>query len=165
MCSRCREWERQRRNRFNEALNKLGEVVKEIIKSDTKSESANNIQYPKIEIVQKAIFCLTTCAQEKTQLSKLHKYNFTFFQHMFTLFLHFICCSSMVLLYHIIVFYSCYNTFIHLSYIYINFQHYIYFLFYFFICFTFYIIEILLPCFALKLLYIVPCVFYVSNMV
>ncbi|CAH2074157.1 unnamed protein product, partial [Iphiclides podalirius] len=65
---RCREWERQRRNRFNEAITKLGEVVKEMIKNDTKSESADNVQYPKIEIVQKAILCLTTCAQEKTQL-------------------------------------------------------------------------------------------------
>ncbi|CAK1582026.1 unnamed protein product [Parnassius mnemosyne] len=66
--SRCREWERQRRNRFNEAITKLGEVVKEMLKNDTKSESSDSVQFPKIEIVQKAILCLTNCAQEKTQL-------------------------------------------------------------------------------------------------
>ncbi|KAL0841976.1 hypothetical protein ABMA28_014199 [Loxostege sticticalis] len=67
--SRCREWERQRRNKFNEAISKLGEVVKEINRADDSSgKDTENVQYPKIEIVQKAILCLTNCAQEKTKL-------------------------------------------------------------------------------------------------
>ncbi|XP_053625460.1 uncharacterized protein LOC128683643 [Plodia interpunctella] len=67
--SRCREWERQRRNKFNDAIAKLGEIVKSIIKSnDTTIKDAENIQYPKIEIIQKAISCLSNCLQEKTQM-------------------------------------------------------------------------------------------------
>ncbi|XP_063620221.1 uncharacterized protein LOC134792800 [Cydia splendana] len=67
--SRCREWERQRRNKFNDAITKLGEAVKAINKVDNPSDKdSDNVQYPKIEIVQKAIACLTNCAQEKTQL-------------------------------------------------------------------------------------------------
>ncbi|XP_026757989.2 uncharacterized protein LOC113517503 [Galleria mellonella] len=66
--SRCREWERQRRNKFNEAISKLGEVVKAINKANESSEHDADVQYPKIEIIQKAIICLTNCAQEKTQL-------------------------------------------------------------------------------------------------
>ncbi|XP_028164271.1 uncharacterized protein LOC114355556 isoform X1 [Ostrinia furnacalis] len=66
--SRCREWERQRRNKFNEAITRLGEVVKEINRADDSTGKDNeNVQYPKIEIVQKAIICLTNCAQEKTK--------------------------------------------------------------------------------------------------
>ncbi|XP_059054244.1 uncharacterized protein LOC131848416 isoform X2 [Achroia grisella] len=67
--SRCREWERQRRNKFNEAISKLGEVVKAINKANEASDHEADIQYPKIEIIQKAIICLTNCDQEKTQLS------------------------------------------------------------------------------------------------
>ncbi|KAM3963484.1 LOW QUALITY PROTEIN: uncharacterized protein ACR2FA_002419 [Aphomia sociella] len=66
--SRCREWERQRRNKFNEAISKLGEVVKAINKAnETCSHETEDVQYPKIEIIQKAIICLTNCAR-KTQL-------------------------------------------------------------------------------------------------
>ncbi|RVE43208.1 hypothetical protein evm_012157 [Chilo suppressalis] len=66
--SRCREWERKRRNKFNEAVSKLGEIVKEITKTDNTSKEPENIQYPKIEIIQKAILCLTNFVQERTQL-------------------------------------------------------------------------------------------------
>ncbi|CAH2086576.1 unnamed protein product [Euphydryas editha] len=67
--SRCREWERQRRLKFNDAISKLGEIVKSINKANSVSGDENdNVQYPKIEIVQKAIICLTNCVQEKTQL-------------------------------------------------------------------------------------------------
>ncbi|XP_072943511.1 uncharacterized protein [Epargyreus clarus] len=68
--SKCREWERQRRNKFNDAISKLGEIVKAINKanSSTGDGDADNVQYPKIEIIQKAIICLTNYAQEKTQL-------------------------------------------------------------------------------------------------
>ncbi|XP_068629487.1 putative mediator of RNA polymerase II transcription subunit 26 [Battus philenor] len=67
--SKCREWEKQRRNRFNEAIIKLGEVVKEMLKNNPQFETTtDNVQYPKIEIIQKATLCLTTCAQEQTQL-------------------------------------------------------------------------------------------------
>ncbi|XP_014358493.2 uncharacterized protein LOC106710827 [Papilio machaon] len=66
--SQCREWERLRRNRFNEAISKLGQIVKDILKDKPQFEASSNVQYPKIEIVQKAILCLTTCVQEKTQL-------------------------------------------------------------------------------------------------
>ncbi|XP_013186532.2 uncharacterized protein LOC106131848 [Amyelois transitella] len=67
--SRCREWERQRRNKFNEAISKLGDLVKTIIKeNDATGKDVENIQYPKIEIIQKAILCLANCVQEKTQL-------------------------------------------------------------------------------------------------
>ncbi|XP_023949221.1 uncharacterized protein LOC112053864 [Bicyclus anynana] len=65
--SRCREWERQRRIKFNDAISKLGEIVKSINKANN-DEEADNVQYPKIEIVQKAIICLTNCLQEKTRL-------------------------------------------------------------------------------------------------
>ncbi|CAH0720733.1 unnamed protein product, partial [Brenthis ino] len=67
--SRCREWERQRRMKFNDAISKLGELVKSINKTNSaSSEDVDNVQYPKIEIVQKAIICLTNFVQEKTQL-------------------------------------------------------------------------------------------------
>ncbi|XP_034840042.1 homeobox-like protein HDP1 [Maniola hyperantus] len=65
--SRCREWERQRRIKFNDAISKLGEIVKSINRANN-DEEADNVQYPKIEIVQKAIICLTNCVQEKTKL-------------------------------------------------------------------------------------------------
>ncbi|XP_045785248.1 uncharacterized protein LOC123880901 [Maniola jurtina] len=65
--SRCREWERQRRIKFNDAISKLGEIVKSINRANN-DEEADNVQYPKIEIVQKAILCLTNCLKEKTQL-------------------------------------------------------------------------------------------------
>ncbi|CAH2232761.1 jg15508 [Pararge aegeria aegeria] len=65
--SRCREWERQRRIKFNDAISTLGEVVKTINKANN-NEEADNVQYPKIEIVQKAIVCLSNFVQEKTQL-------------------------------------------------------------------------------------------------
>lgn len=45
--------------------------MKDILKDKPQFEASNNVQYPKIEIVQKAILCLTTYVQEKTQLSKL----------------------------------------------------------------------------------------------
>ncbi|KAI8435124.1 hypothetical protein MSG28_003502 [Choristoneura fumiferana] len=67
--SRCREWERQRRNKFNDAITRLGEAVRAIHKvNDSNEKDTENVQLPKIEIVQKAIVCLTNCAQEKTQL-------------------------------------------------------------------------------------------------
>ncbi|XP_047528055.1 uncharacterized protein LOC125064841 [Vanessa atalanta] len=67
--SRCREWERQRRLKFNDAISKLGEIVKSINKTNSLTgDEADNVQYPKIEIVQKAIICLTNCVHEKTQL-------------------------------------------------------------------------------------------------
>lgn len=70
--SRCREWEKQRRNKFNDAISKLGEAVKAVNKAkDPRSTENENVQYPKIEIVQQAILCLTNCTQERTQLSKL----------------------------------------------------------------------------------------------
>lgn len=65
---RNREWEKQRRNKFNDAISKLGDLVKAINKANNTSEEEDNAQYPKIEIIQKAIVCLTSCAQEKTQL-------------------------------------------------------------------------------------------------
>lgn len=80
--SQCREWEKQRRNKFNDAINKLGEIVKAIFKASKsdkevdlaregkdKKKEEDNVKYPKIEIVQKAIVCLTNSTQEKTQLS------------------------------------------------------------------------------------------------
>lgn len=67
--SRCREWEKQRRNKFNDAISKLGEAVKAVNKAkDPRSTENENVQYPKIEIVQQAILCLTNCTQERTQL-------------------------------------------------------------------------------------------------
>ncbi|XP_049867018.1 putative mediator of RNA polymerase II transcription subunit 26 [Pectinophora gossypiella] len=66
--SRCREWERNRRNKFNDAITRLGEVVKEINRASNASKDGDNVQYPKIEIVEKAIICLTSCVHEKTQL-------------------------------------------------------------------------------------------------
>ncbi|XP_050344789.1 uncharacterized protein LOC126769880 [Nymphalis io] len=67
--SRCREWERQRRLKFNDAISKLGEIVKSINKTNSVTgDEADNVQYPKIEIVQKAIICLTNCVHERTQL-------------------------------------------------------------------------------------------------
>lgn len=57
--------------KFNDAISKLGELVKSINKTNSaSSEDVDNVQYPKIEIVQKAIICLTNFVQEKTQLSK-----------------------------------------------------------------------------------------------
>ncbi|KAF9802363.1 hypothetical protein SFRURICE_009045 [Spodoptera frugiperda] len=64
--SRCREWERARRNKFNDAINKLGEIVKAIQKSNN-PEDCEDVQYPKVEIVQKAIIYLNNFVQEKTQ--------------------------------------------------------------------------------------------------
>lgn len=69
--SRCREWERARRNKFNEAINKLGEIIKAIQKSNSPSEDSDDVQYPKIEIVQKALIYLNNYVQEKALLSKL----------------------------------------------------------------------------------------------
>nr|XP_021189597.2 uncharacterized protein LOC110375693 [Helicoverpa armigera] len=66
--SRCREWERARRNKFNEAVSKLGEIVKAIHKSNCPGEESEDIQYPKIEIIQKAIIYLNNHTQEKTHL-------------------------------------------------------------------------------------------------
>ncbi|XP_041976903.1 uncharacterized protein LOC121731518 [Aricia agestis] len=68
--NRSREWERQRRLKFNDAISKLGEIVKAINKANSNiaDDTDDNIQYAKIEIVQKAITCLNNCAQEKTQL-------------------------------------------------------------------------------------------------
>lgn len=77
--SRCREWERARRNKFNEAISKLGEIVKSIQKSNNPAEDSEDVQYPKIEIIQKAIIYLNNFVQEKTLLSKLinsDKYDF-----------------------------------------------------------------------------------------
>ncbi|KAI8435119.1 hypothetical protein MSG28_003502 [Choristoneura fumiferana] len=69
--TRCREWERQRRNKFNDAITRLGEAVRAIHKvNDSNEKDTENVQLPKIEIVQKAIVCLTNCAQEKTQLNE-----------------------------------------------------------------------------------------------
>lgn len=74
--SQCREWEKQRRNKFNDAITKLGEIVKVLCKASKSGKEADvgkngdTVKYPKIEIVQKAIVCLTNSAQEKTQLSK-----------------------------------------------------------------------------------------------
>ncbi|CAG4909294.1 unnamed protein product [Colias eurytheme] len=68
--SRCREWERQRRLKFNDAISKLGDLVKSINQengSDT-GDKPGNTQYPKIEIIQKAILCLTNFSQEKSKL-------------------------------------------------------------------------------------------------
>ncbi|KAG6449582.1 uncharacterized protein LOC115443151 [Manduca sexta] len=65
--TRCREWERQRRYKFNDALTKLGEIVISINKARDLIGS-ENVQYPKVEIVQKAILCLTDCTHEQTQL-------------------------------------------------------------------------------------------------
>ncbi|KAH9643849.1 hypothetical protein HF086_012724 [Spodoptera exigua] len=65
--SRCREWERARRNKFNDAINKLGEIVKTIQKSNNPEEDCEDVQYPKIEIIQKAIIYLNNFVQEKTQ--------------------------------------------------------------------------------------------------
>ncbi|KAJ8725567.1 hypothetical protein PYW08_003750 [Mythimna loreyi] len=64
--SRCREWERARRNKFNEAISKLGEIVKSIQKSNCPSEDSEDVQYPKIEIIQKAIIYLNNYIEEKT---------------------------------------------------------------------------------------------------
>ncbi|CAH0748123.1 unnamed protein product, partial [Diatraea saccharalis] len=66
--SRCREWERQRRNKFNEAISKLGEIVKNMCKAQSTGKETENIQYPKIEIIQKATLYLTNSVQENTQL-------------------------------------------------------------------------------------------------
>ncbi|KAJ0180452.1 hypothetical protein K1T71_003856 [Dendrolimus kikuchii] len=63
-----REWEKQRRNKFNDAISRLGELVKAINKANSSSTDEDNTQYPKIEIIQKAIICLTNATQEKTQL-------------------------------------------------------------------------------------------------
>lgn len=75
--SQCREWERQRRNKFNDAITKLGEIVKAISKASEPlgketdiGKTSDNVKYAKIEILQKAIICLTNITQEKTQLSK-----------------------------------------------------------------------------------------------
>ncbi|GBP21904.1 hypothetical protein EVAR_7117_1 [Eumeta japonica] len=47
--SRCREWERERRIRFNNAINELGQLL-------NKTENSNeNVSLPKIDIIQKAI--------------------------------------------------------------------------------------------------------------
>ncbi|VVD03542.1 unnamed protein product [Leptidea sinapis] len=69
--SRCREWERQRRLKFNDAISKLGEIVKTIHKENEMDggEKQDNVQYPKIEIIQKAILCLKNFNQEKTKLN------------------------------------------------------------------------------------------------
>ncbi|KAL4702540.1 hypothetical protein ACJJTC_001425 [Scirpophaga incertulas] len=68
--SRCREWERQRRNKFNEAIAKLGNIIKELgqNKEDSTCKSFETVQYSKIEIIQKAIISLSSFIQEKTQL-------------------------------------------------------------------------------------------------
>ncbi|XP_032513727.2 uncharacterized protein LOC116767498 [Danaus plexippus] len=68
--SRCREWEKQRRIKFNDAISKLGDIVKSIHKANShmNGEELDNANYPKIEIVQKAIICLTNIMHEKTQL-------------------------------------------------------------------------------------------------
>lgn len=71
--SLCREWEKNRRNKFNDAITKLGEVVREVSKCEPCKDTdagKDNAKFAKIEIVQKAILCLTNFAQEKTQLSK-----------------------------------------------------------------------------------------------
>ncbi|CAB3236463.1 unnamed protein product [Arctia plantaginis] len=66
--SRCREWERARRNKFNDAITKLGEVVKAINKTNFPDADADDAQCPKVEIIQKAIVCLTNCGQQITHL-------------------------------------------------------------------------------------------------
>ncbi|XP_045519505.1 uncharacterized protein LOC123711132 isoform X1 [Pieris brassicae] len=68
--SRCREWERQRRLKFNEAIAKLGELVLTINKEngDTANDKSGSTQFPKIEIIQKAIICLTNFTHEKSKL-------------------------------------------------------------------------------------------------
>ncbi|KAI5641791.1 hypothetical protein NE865_06095 [Phthorimaea operculella] len=66
--SRCREWERNRRNKFNDALSRLGEIVKEINRVNSGAKEVENVQFPKVEIVEKAIVCLTTFIQEKAHL-------------------------------------------------------------------------------------------------
>lgn len=66
--SRCREWERIRRNKFNDTITKLGEVAKDINKTIFPEEEIDNTQCPKIEIIQKAIVCLTNCSQQITHL-------------------------------------------------------------------------------------------------
>ncbi|CAH0604614.1 unnamed protein product [Chrysodeixis includens] len=65
--SRCREWERRRRDKFNEALTQLLEIVKRINKTNCQEE-VEDVQYSKIEIIQKAIVCLSNYDQEKTQM-------------------------------------------------------------------------------------------------
>ncbi|XP_038215838.1 uncharacterized protein LOC119835209 [Zerene cesonia] len=68
--SRCREWERQRRLKFNDAISKLGDLVKSINQENGSDagDKPGNTQYPKIEIIQKAILCLTNFTQEKSKL-------------------------------------------------------------------------------------------------
>ncbi|KAJ2952827.1 hypothetical protein O0L34_g7192 [Tuta absoluta] len=66
--SRCREWERNRRNKFNDALSRLGDIVKEINRVNSGAKEVENVQFPKVEIVEKAIICLTTFIQEKAHL-------------------------------------------------------------------------------------------------
>ena len=45
--------------------------MKSINKTNNALEDPDNVQYPKIEVIQKAIICLTNFVNEKTQLSKL----------------------------------------------------------------------------------------------
>ncbi|XP_075969450.1 uncharacterized protein LOC142972319 [Anticarsia gemmatalis] len=66
--SRCREWERLRRNKFNDAISKLGEVAKSINKTNFPDEETDDAQCPKVEIIQKAIICLTNCGKVITHL-------------------------------------------------------------------------------------------------
>lgn len=70
--------------KFNDAIAKLGELVKSINKTNSAFENSDNVQYPKIEVIQKAISCLTNFIQEKTQLSKLY---FLFNRHTIHIYL------------------------------------------------------------------------------
>ncbi|CAG9096866.1 unnamed protein product [Plutella xylostella] len=67
--SRCREWERERRNKFNQAIAKLGELIKLSDKENQSgSKDADSTLYPKIEIIQRAILFIQDYSQEKSKL-------------------------------------------------------------------------------------------------
>lgn len=71
--SKCREWEKERRNRFNQAISQLGELIKQAMKNIHNNEDNiqdQTTQFPKIEIIQRAIIFIKEYAEEKSQLSK-----------------------------------------------------------------------------------------------
>lgn len=68
--NKCRDWEKERRNRFNEAIIQLGELIKEAMRNNVNNDKTHvePTQFPKIEIIQRAIIFMKKFYEEKSEL-------------------------------------------------------------------------------------------------